>query len=410
MIPVSYSSIAIIGASFCVLCVMVAYIYLKLSYGFWFYQPVFHLYDFYYYLFPCGIVEKQLPDKNKFTNLTDIDMRVFSDVQANHLFSQFVSFIGSHYMRNQSNNFVPSVDDTSPYFTNHKHPCFISYYYKNQLLQNTTNTAVVSRKQIIGTMTTRPVQIEIRRSSTDVSKMYAYYVDYLCVHRDHRSKGVAPQLIQTHYYHQRRRNPAIHANLFKREGELTGIVPLCVYSSLVFDILSVVSHHEIPPIYKRIRCTSQNSQYLIDFAKHVKGQFDITICPDLSNLLDLVNSETYYIDYIVDTTQNNDIIACYVFKKTCVTIDKKKNVIACIASIRTPECPLSIFIDGFKTSLTTFLNAYTSLIIEELSHNAEISNNLKSIAAPHCISPTAYFFHNFVYPTFSPSKVFILGT
>ena len=62
-------------------------------------------------------------------------MYSFDKIQNTHLFQQFVSFIGSHYMRNKQNNFIPTIKNTEPYFTNHKHSSFISYFYKNQLFQ-----------------------------------------------------------------------------------------------------------------------------------------------------------------------------------------------------------------------------------------------------------------------------------
>ena len=406
--PVSILNIIIpmIIVGFCVL-----YIYLKLSYGFWFYQPVFHLYDFYYYLFPCGIVEKGFPEKNKFTNLTDIVMYPIDKIQNGHLFQQFVSFIKSHYMRNNTNDYIPTVNDTIPYFLHHKHSCFITYYYNNQLLQSTIGNKIITRKQIIGVMTTRPIQIEIKQSSS-FSKMYAYYVDYLCVHKKHRKNGIAPQLIQTHYYHQRRKNNIIYANLFKREGELTGIMPLCVYSSYLFDLLSVSVNNILEPNYEHMRCGTQTIDHFVNFVRNpkIKNMFDINICSDLSNLIELVKTNCYFIECIVDTSNYNNIICCFIFKKTNVTIQHEKEVISCIASIRSKECSSFIFINGFKLCVRTFAKSYEYLLIEKLSHNIELCDNLCSEFIPMLTSPMAYFFHNFVHPTINSGKALIFGT
>lgn len=413
MIQFNYSTIVtFILPSFIVL-ILILYVYLKLSYGFWFYAPVFHLYDFHYYLYPKGVVENELPVKNKFTNLSDIKMYSFDKVQNTYLFQQFVSFIGSHYMRNKQNNFLPTIKNTEPYFTNHKHPSFISYYYKTQLLQNHRNNNIISRKQIIAIMTTRPVQIQIKKSASSSLKMYSYYVDYLCVHKHHRNKGIAPQQIQTHYYHQRRMNPDIHVNLFKREGKLTGIVPLCVYSTYLFETrdLGVIGDvKELPIIYKQVRCSPQSMRHLTEFMKQSGENFEITISPDLSNIMDLIKSETYYIDYIVDTTNHNEIIACYVFKETNVISEKTKNVLACIASVKSQKFDPELFYTGFIYLILKFSPTYPYLLIESLSHNIQLCDKIKQSQEPVSISPTAYFFHNYVHPTFSPSKVLILGT
>lgn len=406
----SYSNIVTFIIPIIIFLILFLYVYLKLSYGFWFYAPVFHLYDLHYYANPRGIVEINLPEKNKFTNLQEIKMLTFSDVQSKYLFKQFVSFINSHYMRNKYNNYIPTVMETEPYFTNHKHPCFISYYYKNQFLHTVRDNSVIPRKRIVGIMTTRPVQIQIKKTASSSLKMYGYYVDYLCVHKEYRNQGIAPQQIQTHYYHQRRMNPNIHVNIFKREGKLTGIVPLCVYSTYIYDILSLFGNSiELPIIYKRVRCSSQNMRHLTDFMKQCGEKFDIIISPDLGNIMDLINSEIYFIDYIVDTSKDNEINACYVFKKTSVIVNKNQSLIACIASVKGDRFDPYLFYNGFLGSLFTF-NTFQNLLIENLSHNTLICDKLKEQSTPHLESPTAYFFHNYINPTFSPGNVLIMGT
>ena len=64
-------------------------------------------------------------------------------------------------------------------------------------------------------MTSRKIELTIQNQKLD-----CFYVDYLCVHPDKRKQGIAPQLIQTHHYFQRRRNPNIYISLFKRENSI----------------------------------------------------------------------------------------------------------------------------------------------------------------------------------------------
>ena len=101
-----------------ILILIIVYIYLRISYGFWFYQPVFHIYDFYSYLFPCGIVERDLPDYTKFTNLEDISMFTINNLitTKDYKWKQFVNFIGGHYHRNKENVFLPRIENVNPYF------------------------------------------------------------------------------------------------------------------------------------------------------------------------------------------------------------------------------------------------------------------------------------------------------
>ena len=46
--------------------------YIKIKYRFWSAQPVFHIYDFHYWLFSPDYINKSLPEKNKFTNFKNI--------------------------------------------------------------------------------------------------------------------------------------------------------------------------------------------------------------------------------------------------------------------------------------------------------------------------------------------------
>ena len=83
--------------------------------------------------------------------------------------------------------------------------------------------------------------------------MYSYYVDYLCVHKHHRNSGIAPQQIQTHYYHQRRMNPDIH-KFIQKGGKTNWNCSFMYYYSYLFETrdLGVIGIKELPIIYKKL--------------------------------------------------------------------------------------------------------------------------------------------------------------
>ena len=69
----------------------------------------------------------------------------------------------------------------------------------------------------------------------------------------------------------------------------------------------------------------------------MRQHFDITITPELSNILELIKTENYYIYFLMDSSHGdggNHIDMAYVFKKTCVKIDGH-DCISCIA-VMTP--------------------------------------------------------------------------
>jgi hypothetical protein len=86
-------------------------------------------------------------------------------------------------------------------------------------------------------------------------------------------------------------------------------------------------------------------------------------------------------------------------------------VLSCFASINETSELNDVFIHGFKLSFWTIAdkNYFGFCAIENISHNNIIIDNLVLKTRPSIISPTAYFFYNFAYPTFKAEKVLILN-
>ena len=206
---------------FIVIIFLVICSYIKYKYGFWAYQPVFHVYDLGYFIYPPGIIVHDLPQKNKYTNFKNVSTFVF-DAITPYQIEKLVNFVKTNYLQNR---FMPDRKTICPYFQGHNTKSFVSFYNEPILLLDSKNGNTIDENKLIGVMTSRPIHISINNPS---STFDAYYVDYLCVDASYRKKGIAPQLIQTHHYTQSHSNPDISVSLFKREGELTGIVPLCV--------------------------------------------------------------------------------------------------------------------------------------------------------------------------------------
>jgi hypothetical protein len=65
---------------FITVVILSVYIYIRLKFGFWAIQPVFHVYDVSYMINPPGIIDDKLPEKNKYTNFKNIETILFSDL------------------------------------------------------------------------------------------------------------------------------------------------------------------------------------------------------------------------------------------------------------------------------------------------------------------------------------------
>ena len=80
---------------FIVLIILIIYIYIRLKFGFWALQPVFHIYDIGYVFFPPGIITHTLPTQNKYTNFKNINTILYSEL-SDVKKTQFVNFIKLH--------------------------------------------------------------------------------------------------------------------------------------------------------------------------------------------------------------------------------------------------------------------------------------------------------------------------
>jgi len=391
-----------------VLIILIIFAYIRVKFGFWALQPVFHIYDIWYYFYKPGIILTDLPEKNKYTNFQNIETLLFTKLTKLQI-NKIVSFICLHYLKNKNNVFTPKEENIVPYFFGHNSKSFFTLYNEDNLMHDNKKDVTISDKKLVSIITSRPLHVIINNGDPD-AKFDAYYVDYLCVDKSYRKKGIAPQMIQTHNYNQRHINKKISVCIFKREEELTGIVPICVYSTYGFPVTTWTKPPDLHPSYKLLEITRHNFHFLHDFIKTNMKQYDIVIISEIANIINLLETKNIFIYVILDNSDNtNNIIAAYFFRKTCVFVEKDMEVLTCVTSIC--NCEHDLFIQGFKISFWKIAaeNYFGFCAIENISHNHIIIDNVKIKTKPLIVSPTAYFFYNFVYSTFHANKTFILN-
>ena len=392
---------------FIVLCIVLLFVYIRLKYKFWTLQPVFHFYDIYYWFINVGVIRKELPEKNRYVNLQKITTKSFDNIDEQTL-KQLVLLIRLNYLRNNENKFEPNKENIVPYFVGHNTKTFWTYFMEPELLIDNKTGKTIEEKKIISVITSRPLHVKINNSRKDAN-FDVYYVDYLCVHRGWRKKNIAPQMIQTHEYNQSHNNRQICVSLFKREEELTGIIPLTVYKTYCFNMRNWRQPDQLDARITVLTGDKQNMYYLYNFINEMKNNWDIMIYPEISNLMELVATNNLFVKMLVI---DGNIEAVYIFRKTCTFIEKEKEIISCIASINGTIMTTSDFIKGFKVSLWSILKDHKNfgyLTIEDISDNTCIKNNISIRTHSLVVSPSAYFFYNFAYSPFKPEKCLIIN-
>ena len=178
---------------FGILIAFLIYIYIRVKYGFWAIQPVFHVYDFGYMLKAPGIINHQLPTKNKYTNFKNIETLLYSEAPSFKT-TRFLTLIREHYLQNKDNIFSPTLENITPYFQGHNDKSFISFYNEDNVLMSLKKGTTINEPKIIGVMTGRPLHVIINNgtnsneTNNNEPKFDVYYIDYLCVDKSYRKK------------------------------------------------------------------------------------------------------------------------------------------------------------------------------------------------------------------------------
>jgi hypothetical protein len=378
---------------------LLAYLYTKYTYGFWMDLPVFHEYDWKYKLWSPGIINHTLPEKDKYTNFKNIQTRVYSEL-SDYSIQQFIHFIKLN--NGGSHTFMPKVDNIRPYFTGHNSKTFITFYKQEVLLIDATQTSPIRDSNIIGTITSRPINIRINNGDDD-AVFDAYYIDY--IYFDFENKVILPELFKTHIYNQCHINHKIGVHVFKQQGQLlTGIVPLCKYKIYEFSVDKWTKPMNLDSRYNIVEINTQNIYLLYEFIKENSVKFDIVMNSDASNLVELIKSKNLFIYMVV----NHDVIICaYFFKKTCLFKNKELEILSLTGSIK--NCNNDVFVHAFKICFWKIAadNYMGYAMLENISHNNIIIDNLCLKTKPQLITDIAYYFYNFIYNSFQSNKVFV---
>ena len=373
---------------------------MRIYHPFWSIQPVYHFYDL-KYLWRSGVINKELPEKNKYINFNNVEIKNIKNITPYEL-KKCVYFIQDHYLNTKEVIYKPSIENISSYFQNHNQNCYFSFYKKENNLVNVKTQSIISNLDIIGLVTSRPMYLHFNNANKNKS-LNIYYIDYLCIDKDHRNKNIVPELLQTHEYQQRRLNKNVNICLFKREGHIMFIMPIVLYTAFCYEI-NYINTIPLKPCYKCKVLTKKKINLLLNILNKTKQNFNLFGITDLSNILTLVENKVYYI-YILQ--KYNTPIAVYFYRNSMVTYNNN-NVVELFASIC--DCNYDLFYLGFINSYNTISKVLKLkyIIVEDISYNFYLNNILKKQYSIYFTTPYAYYLYNYSHKVLSPKDVFLL--
>lgn len=411
-------------------------LFFKCKMPFWSKQPVFHWYNLMYWLGgPPGLMIKDLPVINKYVDLFNIKTFSLTDYESEgnkEAISTICEFIKKNYIYTTSKAgktsaseagkagpdkgvlYTPNKSHILDYLINSNHPGYFTLYQEPKMLLQADTSATdasITDTDIIAVISARPLYVRLNKKSllgSEKTMFTTYYVDNLCVQPAYRKKGIASNMIQTHYYNLRQQNKQINTCLFKREGDLNAIVPLTAFKTYCLNIAPINTISITLPIQYSLIEIGVNQLYLcIDFIKSQMANFSCVILPDVTSLAHLIKTENLKIYCLLAGANGlgNSIVACYIFRLMDLTYDTEK-ACECIATINT--IPITVFQQGFlqASKLLKEKQQIVLILLEETAHASQLMQPLASHIK--FTSPTAFFFYNYACYSIKSQKCLIV--
>ena len=407
-----------------VVLLLIAAAYIKITMRFWSMQPVFHVYDLWYWLRPPGVIQKSLPGMNKYTNVVNI--KTFNLAAADltpvlPILEDACAFIKAHYIpHHQVVQYSPTPQNILAYLSNANHAAFLSVYQKPTLLLAQAPLPVqvqaplpvqVQAPLLSAVVTARPLNVT-RQKNKEI--FATYYVDNLCVAPSERKRGLAPQMIQTLAYQLRLANPQIQTCLFKRERDLTAIVPLVLFESECYQILpewltsNGLPGAGLPGGITCIEIASGQLSLFMSFLNEHTQRFEWLVLPDLSNFATLIKTENLFVYGLL---QGGDLLAVYVFRNTELFYSHqnktRQKALECIATICATSCALDVFGQGLRAALRQIYarRAFGYVLLETTADAAKLRPYLPQMQFS---VPSAFYFYNYGSYTSTAAKVLLV--
>jgi hypothetical protein len=387
-----------------ILSVLFTFAYIKVRYPFWNIQPVFHTYDIwrYAYTMPFIIRKAPLPMKTKYCDFLQIQTYNYLETTLEQR-NNIIDLLRCYYVPSDQVLCILTEPILTDYMTGHNEPTYISLYREKQyaLPDSSANIQIKYADGPVGCIISRPLHLYI-----NMVKIDAYFLDYICSHRDYQKKHISRNLIQTHEYNQRDRNPNIQIGIFKKESHLCeGVVPFVKYPTYTFPLKKIGRIPRLPPHFTIEQIHKQNLGKLADFFANLisKNGFTFLGITDMAVISTLITTNQWSIYCML---YNDDVYGYYFFKNANTQYEgllpntDDCDTLQFTASFSNTES-LELFYIGFLHSLKQITKAkktYKMMLFETISHNSRILVNWRKENQFVAENPTAYYLYNFVLP------------
>ena len=394
----------------------------KIKSKFWYIQPCYHFYDLHYIFYNNQVIQTDLPKINSFVSFEKVVTYSPDDIQK-ETFNYIIELLKKEYYHTKNAIYNPTIQSVIPYLSKNYYNSYISLAVMPTYTPDKLNTNhIIKYNDIIGCIMSKSVLI-----TTPHEEFYSYYVDFFCIKKEFRKLGYSEIMIQSHEYTNRIKTKDIQVHLFKREGDITGIVPVVKYNTYLYDINSYF--HTITPstfLYNvknifhiqtpiLLQITKSNIQILYDHLTVIKDNnlFQFITSIHISNFIELIETKNIYCFVLM---YKQKIYASYFLKNTFMEIDNDgvtNHCLSCIASIKS-ELYDNVIQYSFSQTFYQVIqliqreNKFSYLFIENLSHNYLLIKEREKENDYISKTKTAYFLYNYILQPLKQKDVFII--
>jgi len=398
-----------------VICIILYYfaivIVFRVKSKFWYLQPCYHFYDFHYSFYKNQIINKELPKINSYVSFEKVITLKPEDI-SNETFQYIVDLLKKEYYHVKDGKYNPTIGTVLPYFKKNNYHSSITLAVSPTYIGGQENGNIMKYNDIVGCIMSKPLNIRFSGTSQPT---YVYYVDFFCIKKEYRKLGYSEIMIQSHEYYNRHNNKNIQIHLFKREGDLTGIVPLVKYNTYLYPIPSIHPsrkfiynssdiHSTTHPVL--IQLNKKNVQCLFDYMKTLE-LFDVLVYTGANNLIELIETKNVFCFVLKDM---DEIAACYFFRDTRMEVSGNL-ALSCFATIKNDLLEQTMFMDGFLQSINIIQkennNLFFYLFVENISHNSFLLDE-DILGVSMSSSQTAYFLYNYISQPITPKKMLFI--
>ncbi len=181
---------------FWLVTVIIVWATVKIKYPFWNNQPVFHTYDYVRSLYKQPfVVHTNWPRKTKYVDHVHVYTYPVNDDNLK-LIKDVAKLLQSHYLSSERIDYMIQSAALYALHTGQQEQSYFSVYkvleYGVKPNQNDANVGIVKMDKILGCITSRALSMHVRPTKNEATftQIPVYFMDFLCVHREHDYKNI----------------------------------------------------------------------------------------------------------------------------------------------------------------------------------------------------------------------------